>query len=72
VQPVLGLPEISFTFSLRVLLPPPQFAAQVGPMAIGPGSLDKDAPKMCVARLGDGAAPDPLATRVLARDHKPV
>src|SRR5882724_9680484 len=44
VQPVLRLPGDLLHSLARVLLPPPQFAAQVGPVAIGPGSLDEDAP----------------------------
>jgi len=41
---VLRLPGDLFHFLARALLPPPPFAAQVGPVAIGPGGLDEDAP----------------------------
>src|SRR6516165_11504264 len=40
--------------------------------SVRPGAFDQRAPGMGVAGLGDGAAPDGLATRSLARDQAEI
>src|SRR6202007_1390105 len=66
----LGLPG-NVSDELRLsLLAYLQLASDVGRVAIGPGRLDQDAPRVAVTRTRNGALAASVAARVL-RGHQP-
>src|SRR2546426_4020005 len=65
VQAVLRLPGDRLDLLAQPGLALQQLAAHRRPVPVRPGRLPDDAPHGRVAGLGDGAPPDPLATRVL-------
>ena len=72
VQPVLRLPGDRLHLLAQPFLALAQRGTLAGPMAVGPGRLDHDAPQVRVARLGDRPAPHLVPARVLARHHAAV